>query len=68
MHARMDNCKIYSIMIHVGTELENWSNDEFESAIAAKDLGYSQQTSSQCIVLHVYLFGKIVFVSRLANW
>jgi Lhr-like helicase len=45
--------------------MESWSNDEVESAIAAaaKDLGYSQLTTSQSIVLHEYLSGKDVFVS-----
>ena len=45
--------------------MEPWSNDEVESAIAAaaNDLGYSQLTSSQSLVLYEYLSGKDVFVS-----
>ena len=46
-------------------ESSNWSSEQVESAIAvaAKDLGYSQLTSYQSLVLHEFLSGKDVFVS-----
>ena len=61
LHTRHCSCTL--ILLY--TEMEPWSNNEVESVIAAaaKDLGYSQLTSSQSLVLHEYLSGKDVFVS-----
>lgn len=43
----------------------SWSSEQVGSAItaAAQDLGYSQLTSHQSLVLHEFLSGKDVFVS-----
>ena len=45
--------------------MTSWSSDQVGSAIAAaaQDLGYSQLTSRQSLVLHQFLSGKDVFVS-----
>ena len=45
--------------------MEPWSSEQVESVIdiVVKDLGYSQLTKYQSLVLHEFLCGKDVFVS-----